>query len=289
MRKGSLAALAAAALLALVPAAHAWPIGAGQSSSLAPYSGTGSWVSIYDTAAWRDPARVIARLGTHHVHTLYLETANDRQHVDVVHPETVGRFLELAHAAGIDVVGWYLPSLATPRRDVRRALSGIRFRSANGDRFDAFALDVEATNVRSIGTRTRRATEIVAAIRRGAPARYPLGAITIDPAGARYWPGYPFRELGRSVDVFLPMAYFTARTRGVGNVRAYTRRNVEMIRALVGESRFPVHPIGGDTHDAPLREVQAFLAESSLCDSLGASLWEYGRMSPAQWRALSLS
>jgi len=289
MRKGSLVAAVAAALLALAPTADAWPIGAGGPDRLAPYGGTGSWVSIYDTAAWRDPEGVIARLSAHHVHTLYLETANDRQRVDVVHPETVGRFLEAAHAAGIDVVGWYLPSLTTARRDVRRALSGIRFASASGQRFDAFALDVEATNVRSIAKRTRRATSIVAAIRRAAPARYPLGAITIDPAGARYWPGYPFRELARSVDVFLPMAYFTARTSGVRNVRTYTRRNVELIRTLVDDSRFPVHPIGGDTHDAPLREVRAFLAESSLCDSLGASLWEYGRMTPAQWRALSVA
>lgn len=289
MRKGSLAAALAVALLTFAPPSLAWPIDGGRGFALAPYRGTGSWVSIYDTAAWRSPERVIARLDAHHIHTLYLETSNDRQRTDVVRPETVGRFLDLAHAAGIDVVGWYLPSLATPRRDVRRALSGIRFRSENGERFDAFALDVEATNVHSIAKRTRRATKIVAAIRRAAPARYPLGAITIDPAGARYWPGYPFRRLARSVDVFLPMAYFTARTRGVGNVRSYTRKNVQLIRTLVGDGRFPVHPIGGDTHDAPLREVRAFLAESSLCDSLGASLWEYGRMSPAQWRALSLA
>ena len=289
MRKGSLVAAAAAALLMLVPAADAWPIGAGGGHQLAAYRGSGSWVSIYDTAAWRNPERVIAQLSAHNVHTLYLETSNDRQRVDVVHPETVGRFLDLAHAAGIDVVGWYLPSLATPKRDVRRALSGIRFTSKSGARFDAFALDIEATTIRSIAKRTQHATAIAAAIRREAPARYPLGAITIDPAGARYWPGYPFRQLARSVDVFLPMAYFTARTSGVVNVRTYTRRNVELIRTLVGDSDFPVHTIGGDTHDAPLREVRAFLAESSVCDSLGASLWEYGRMSPAQWRALSVA
>src|ERR1044072_4229069 len=111
MRKGSLVAAVAAALLALAPTAEACPIGAGGPDRLAPYGGTGSWVSIYDTAAWRDPEGVIARLSAHHVHTLYLETANDRQRVDVVHPETVGRFLEAAHATGIDVVGWYLPSL----------------------------------------------------------------------------------------------------------------------------------------------------------------------------------
>jgi hypothetical protein len=289
MRKGSLAAAAAAVVLALVPAAAAWPVDGGHGFSLAPYRGSGSWVSIYDRAAWGDPEGVIARLSAHHIHTLYLETSNDRQQVDVVRPEIVGRFLDLAHAEGIDVVGWYLPSLSTPRRDVRRALSGIRFRSASGEQFDAFALDVEATTVRSIAKRTRLATSIVASVRRGAPARYPLGAITIDPAGARYWPGYPFRQLAPNVDVFLPMAYFTARTSGVHNVREYTRRNVELIRELVGDSAFPVHPIGGDTHDAPLREVRAFLTQSALSDSLGASLWEYGRMTPAQWRALSVS
>src|SRR5215203_2576848 len=60
---------------------------------LSPYSGTGSWVSIYDTAAWRNPERVVRTLSAHRVHTLFLQTSNYRQSVDVVRPAKLGRFL----------------------------------------------------------------------------------------------------------------------------------------------------------------------------------------------------
>jgi hypothetical protein len=287
VRKGSLAIVVAALLLA--SGAQAGGVDLARPTALGAYRGTGSWVSIYDTRAWRSPERVVATLAAHRVRTLYLETSNDRQTVDVVRPDRTARFLDAAHASGIAVVGWYLPSFTNDRRDVRRAVAGARFTSRAGNRFDAFALDVESTRIRSVARRTRRAVAFAAAVRRALSPGYPLGAITPDPVGARYWPRYPFAELARSVDVFLPMAYFTARTSGSAGVRSYTRRNVELIRTLAGNAAFPVHPIGGEAQRAPLREVRAFLIESSRCDTLGASLWEYGQMTRSQWRALSIA
>ena len=144
--------------------------------------------------------------------------------------------LGAAHAAGIRVVGWYLPSFTNNRRDLSRILAGAAFRSPNGWSFDSFALDVESTKVRSIALRTRRALRLVAAVRQALPKPYVLGAITIDPVGARYWPRYPFRQLARQVDVFLPMPYFTARTSGPRKVGAYSRANVERVRSLAGDA-----------------------------------------------------
>ena len=122
-RVGPVAALALTLALCAHVAAAARPTSA---RALSPYSGTGSWVSIYDTGAWRNPERVIQKLVAHRVHTLYLQTSNYRQTVDVVGPAKLGRFLDAADAAGIEVVGWYLPSLASPSRDLRRALAGAR-------------------------------------------------------------------------------------------------------------------------------------------------------------------
>ena len=68
-----------ALLLVCVLAAVAAHASAARAPRLAAYSGTGTWISIYDTAAWRDPERVIARLRARHIHTLYLQTSNDRQ------------------------------------------------------------------------------------------------------------------------------------------------------------------------------------------------------------------
>lgn len=272
------------ALAAAIPAA-ARPLDLARSPS--PFRGVGSWVSIYDTAAWRSPERVVRTLARHRVRTLYLETANHRQPVAVVRRDRVVRFLTAAHAAGIDVVGWYLPSFAHPARDVARAVAGARFRTPDGDGFDGFALDIEATTVRSIGVRSRRAVAFAAAVRRALGPTLPLGAITIDPVGARYWPRYPFRALAPSVDVFLPMEYFTARTRGPRRVAAYSAANIRAVRRLAGDARFAVHPIGGEARHATLREVRAFLRASTAEGTVGASLWEYAQTTPRQWAALA--
>ena len=42
--------------------------------------------------------------------TIYLETANFKQSRDVVRPDRLSRLLDAAHARGIAVVAWYLPS-----------------------------------------------------------------------------------------------------------------------------------------------------------------------------------
>ena len=44
------------------------------------------------------------------VQTLYLETSNWRQSTDIVRPRTLAAMIEAAHAQGIKVVAWYLPS-----------------------------------------------------------------------------------------------------------------------------------------------------------------------------------
>lgn len=255
--------------------------------SLRAFAGTGSWVSIYDGAALRHPDRVVATLRAHRIHTLFVETSNDRAARDIAHPLGVGHLLDAAHAAHIKVVGWYLPSFVAPRRDIRRALAGARFHSSNGAHFDAFALDIESTSVHSLLLRSRRAVWVAHDVRAGLPANMALGAITIDPAGARYWNGYPFAGLSHSVDVFLPMEYFTDRTSGARRVAAYSRRNIQLVRERAGDASFPVHPIGGEANAATLAELRAFLHASRTSGTLGVSLWEYGETSARQWAALS--
>lgn len=258
------------------------------SRDVGAYSGLGAWLSVYDRLAWVSPERTVAMLAARHVHTLFLETSNYRQTVDVVRPSAVGRFLDAAHAAGIDVVAWYLPSLANPPRDLRRSLAAIRFAAPDGARFDAFALDVESTVVRSFGLRNARALALAARVRRTAPASLALGAITIAPVGSSpsYWPSFPFRGLSRLVDVVLPMEYFTARTSGAAGVRAYSAANVRVIRAEVGP-RFPIHPIGGIADSATRSEVRAFVQATLACGSVGGSLWEATQTTPAQWSELA--
>ena len=278
--------LAALLLLAAVAASAGRPA-ASSALRLAAFSGTGSWVSIYDARALRHPAAVIETLRAHGIHTLFLETSNARERRPVAHPLATTRLLDAAHEAGISVVGWYVPSFVSPARDVERALAGARFRSPSGAGFDAFALDIEATNVRSLPLRSRRALAVARAVRGALPPAVALGAITIDPYGGRYWNRYPFAGLAKSVDVFLPMEYFTYRTSGPRRVAAYSRANVRLVRRLAGDASFPVHPIGGDARAATLRELRAFVHASDESRVVGMSLWEYGGTTRPQWAALA--
>ena len=258
--------------------------------SLEAYSGLGAWISIYDKSAWRDPEKALETLAEHGVHTLFLETSNYRQRQAIVRPSVVGAFIEAAHARNIDVVAWYLPSLADTARDLRRSLAAVQYITPDGDdSFDSFALDIEATVVRSIPRRNALALQLAAQLRAAVPEDFPLGAITIAPVGASpsYWPTFPFRGLSRVTDVFLPMAYFTSRTRGAANVRAYTAANVRLIRSEAGDPAFPVHPIGGLTPRATRAEVRAFVQAAGVCGAIGGGLWEFEQTTAAEWAELA--
>jgi hypothetical protein len=279
----------AAALLAAMAALAALAAGAdgarSTERSLGAFRGTGTWISIYDRTARRHPDEVAARLREYGIDTLFLQTSNDRQRRAVAHPVATARLLDAAHDAGARVVGWYVPGFRSPRRDVEHALAGARFRSPRGDGFDAFALDVESTEVRSLATRSARAVAVARRVRAGLPVGVALGAISIDPAGARYWDGYPFAGLARSVDVFLPMEYFTYRARGAARVGGYSRRDVALVRRLAGDPAFPVHPIGGVARAATLPELRAFLRVNRR--EIGVSLWEYGETSATELALLA--
>lgn len=255
-----------------------------------PYAGLGTWVSVYSKKARRDPEQAVAAMAGDGVHTLYLETGNYRHKADVVRPSVVGRFVDAAHAAGLRVVAWYLPSFANLREDERRALAAIRFQSASGEHFDAFALDIEATVVRGLQLRDRRLLQLSARLRRDVGPRYALGAITPSPIGMSpyYWPGIPYRALARFYDVFLPMAYSTdAGVHGSKATRSYLAATVAAIRAGTGDPKIPIHLIGGLTQAMGARETAGFMQAVADCRPLGYSLYAFTHTSPSAWKALT--
>jgi hypothetical protein len=254
---------------------------AGTLPSVDAYRGLGTWVSIYSHRILADPSGAAARMKAEGVQTLYLETSNWRQTVDVVRPRTLAALIEGAHAQGIRVVAWYLPSYKPVRTDLRRSLSAIGFTTPTAQRFDGFALDIEATEVGSIPLRNRLQGRLASALRRSVGPDYPLGAI-VPEAGALFWPGFPYAQTARYFDVFLPMAYFTFRVHGAGAVRSYTARNVATIRSATG-SNTPVHPIGGLSDTATPSEVAGYVRAARAGGAIGASLYDFAGTSPQAW------
>ena len=226
------------------------------------------------------------------VRTLYLQTGNYEQSDDLVRKHALGQFVEAAHAAGMRVVAWYLPSFLYPAQDTRRALAAIRFRSAKGERFDSFALDIEASLVRSVPLRTKRLLQLSARLRAAVGGRYRLGAIIPSPVGIRrhpaYWPRFPYRQLSRVYDVFLPMAYATDRhIQGIEATRAYDAADVAIIRTRTGKPHVPIHLIGGIANRMGPRETAGFMRAIADCSPLGFSLYEFPLTSRSSWQALA--
>jgi hypothetical protein len=281
--------LAAALLLAHVLALGA-PVAASAAPSHAPYRGLGTWIDIYDDPQFAAPERTVARIAARGVRTLYLETGNFRQRTDLVRRGRLSRFLDAAHARGIAVVAWYLPGFRAGGRDLRRSLAAIRFRSAAGEAFDSFALDIEDGAVKPVSRRNGRLLRLSARLRKAVGPDYALGAIIPNPRGMElrrgYWRAFPYAELARVYDLFVPMVYSTYRGDGPAVVRRDMDRSMTILRTKTGRPDQPVHLIGGLGDDMSRAESREFARRVAALRPLGWSLYDFSVTSPAAWSAL---
>ena len=256
--------------------------------SLAPYAGLGTWLDVFATSYWDNPEQQVAAMARDGVKTLYLQTGNYSQQANRAE---LGRFVDAAHAHGMRVVAWYLPSFANPQEDAARSLAAIRFRSAHGERFDSFALDIEASVVSSEPLRNRRLISLSERLRRAVGPRYALGAIIPSPVGIirhpHYWRSFPYRALARVYDVFLPMAYFTDHhIHGIRGSRAYLAADVALIRNRTGNPRIPIDLIGGISGSMTAADTTGFMRAVADCRPLGYSLYAFSVMRAGQWPKL---
>jgi len=269
-RIAALSLLLACAAVALTPA----PGPAVRKAIRTIYGGVGAWVDIFDDRGWADPAGTVEVMRQYGVRTLYLQTCNYRCKQDIHRPATLSRWIEAAHAAGIKVVAWYLPGLEKMPLDTRRSLAALQFRSAGGQRFDGFALDIEARLVNPVAKRNRLILKLSRRIRQAAGARYPLGAITI-PWFYEWGGPFPYAGLDQIYDVFIPMIYFGGRGEGPKVARVNTARNIQQIRQGTGNPKSPVHAIGGIADELNAREVGSFVRTAQRRRAMGVSLYDH--------------
>jgi hypothetical protein len=260
------------------------------------FSGLATWIDNWDWRTWTRPAStkladsVVGRMKGYGVRTLFIATSHHSQREEVVNREAIASFLEAAHGHGIKVVAWYQPGLTDVGRDLRRVLAAVRLRTRSDQRFDSFALDIEARLVRSSSVRNRRLLQLVAAIRRAVGERYRLAAIVPSPRRLELhpgsWPDFPYRELAPKFDLFLPMAQWTGEASGFDATNRYVSETIRRTRELTGNPRLPVHVIGGAARDATAAEVRGFLAAADRERALGASLYDFLTTSSAEWTEL---
>jgi len=279
----ALAVLLALLLAAPGPAAHAAP-------STNACSGLGTWVDVFDYTArlqhnGAPPPFVAAsvddlrQLG---VRTLYLQVANpdDAPATSLTDAKLVKIILARARRDGIKVVAWYLPSLVDPKRDAAM-LNHIAALPVDG-----IGLDLEATDVADVPTRNARTvalTKQARALAKGRPVAaivYP--AIQLELLNPVLWPNFPYRQLAPSVDVWMPMAYYTFRSDKLRNAYTYSVENVKLLRARVG-SDVPVHIVGGIADASTTSDIVDLRRAARTTHAIGWSLYDFVTTSSAAW------
>jgi hypothetical protein len=259
---------------------------------LAPYRGLGSWVDIYDTAQFDHPRATVERMKRKGVRTLFVETGNYSTG-PIYRPAAQARLIHAAHARGMRVIAWYLPSFTDPEVDFDRAMASIRFRTNRGQRFDGFGLDIEADLVDDVSLRIQRMLALSRRIRSAVGNSYSLGAIVPSPYGMQRVPDYwgpvrdfPWAQLAGIYDVIVPMSYFSFRVEGMRGVYKYNAFNVRLIRQESHDPEVPIHLIGGIAGESTPREVRGFVRAVRTFGLPGGSLYAYDSTGRQQWREL---
>jgi hypothetical protein len=251
----------------------------------------GVWVDYLDYSL--DPAATVQVFASHGVRTLYLQTARYSSPSDVLYPALVGSWIEQAHAAGIKVVGWYLPGYSEHLdTDVRRTAAIAGFRSPAGQRFDALAIDIEYQGASSsVAEFNAGVAAHLARVRTAVGPGYPVGAIVPAPLGMALnppiWAGFPWSEVGRHADVVQPMSYWSYRQDCPANPLhcpyQYTRGNTSGVASRTG---LPVHVIGGVGDRVTAAGVNDYVDGALDEHAYGGSLYDYRTTAPAFWPEL---
>ena len=284
-----------AALVAAVPVTGP----AAGSTDPGPYAHLGAWVSIFDyVPAFLPqpgpppvvPATVndLAALGAR---TLYLQAAIDdpRARDLVVDTPLVSGMLRRAHARGLRVVAWYYPQLVDPARDQARLEALLHFRAA-GQRFDGLALDIESQQVPDVGDRNRRLVALVRHLRSVAGSR-PIGAIVypaalLEVVNPSLWPGFPYRALASSVDVWLPMTYWSFRNGLYRDAFLYTDDSIRRLRHDLHDQEALVAPIGGLADTSTTADYEGFARAARADRAVGRSVFDVTGTATSAWEYL---
>ena len=259
---------------------------------VAAYTGFGTWADVFDwTNQWTNghPTVGVAdadRMANLGVQTLYIQAARIDGPNGVAEPDRLNAIIARAHARGIRVVVWYLPTLTDVNADLSRLLA-ISQVNAEG-----IAVDIESREVSDPAERSRRLVDLSNRLRAALPGRA-IGAIVFPPTGMEvinpsYWPGFPWAGIAPDYDVWLPMAYWTGRDPASGwhDGYNYVLDNVRRTRNDLHDQAAPVHPIGGIADSATVAEVAGMVRAVAATGSIGGSLYDYHTTTSDMWSAM---
>jgi hypothetical protein len=297
MRRGLVCVVVA--LLAFAGAVAAVGPSAGASSrSLSAFRRLGAWVDVFDYAPRLqrpgqqpkirpDSISDMAALG---VKTLYLQVANpdDAPANRLTDRAQLRALLERAHERGMAVVPWFLPRFLSPTNDLATVKQILKLR-VGGVGFDGIGLDLESNELADIPLRNRRAAAFARKVRALVGDSTPIGAIVypavqLEVLNTALWPDFPYKAVNPSVDLWMPMSYYTYRSSesGLRNAFRYTVDSVERLRRRVGAD-VPVHLIGGLAEDSTPEDYLDMTRAATATSALGWSVYDYATTGSWAW------
>jgi hypothetical protein len=250
-------------------------------NSIDAFRGLGAWVDVFD---WSNeftnnkptvgPAEV-DKMADHGVQTLYIQAARQDSHNDIVDPGLLKPIIDRAHARNMAVVGWYLPTLEDPARDLARLLAMSTLN------VEGIGVDIESRKVDDANERSRRLADLSGALRDKLPGRaiaaIVMPAVATEVINPAFWPGFPWKELKPLYDVWMPMDYWTFRTQDSGyrDAYRYTAENIDRLRADLGDPQAVVHAIGGLGEKTSAADVDGYYKASAERNGIGGGLYDY--------------
>ena len=255
-----------------------------------PYQGVGTWVDAYDyvdgyqTTGKPAPLHsdVLTSMAQQGVKTIYLQAAKEdpRSPGDLIDPNLLGQWVTTAHSLGMSVVGWYLPTLTNPDRDLQHLMAMFNFQ-VNGQTLDGIGVDIESRVVADVNDRNNRLVSLSQRLRAQTGTSV-LSAIVVPPVvmdviNVKFWPGFPWASLAPYYNVWMPMNYWTGRTQASGyhDGYRYTVDNITLLRQHVNNPSAIVHPIGGIADTATDDEIRGMVQGAQEQGAIGWSMYDW--------------
>ena len=179
---------------------------------------------------------------------------------------------------GIYHQAWFMPSFLDLADDAREA-------EASGKRF---AVIFEQ---RGCVYCTKMHTEVLALKYVNDYVRENFVIVQLDLWGAREVTDFdgtkmPEKKLAESVDVWMPMTYFTFRSDPYRDAFRYTDESVARLRKRLGNDNALVHPIGGIADQTSPEDYLAFLRAVKNTKAIGYSVYDFNTTSSSAWTFL---
>jgi hypothetical protein len=260
--------------------------------NLGHFRGFGAWIDVYDWSSEFTKGKPtvgpadVDRMADFGVQTLYVQAAKQASPNDVVDVSLLRPIISRAHARGLRVIAWYVPTLEDTAKDLRKLLA-ITALDVEG-----VGVDIESRAVSVAGERSRRLVDLSIALRQHLPgvalSAIVMPAVQMEVINPKFWPGFPYREIAPAYDAWMPMSYWTSRTQASGyrDAYRYTAENIDRLRAALGQPDAAIHPIGGIGDTTSVTDLDGFQRAATERGALGGSIYDYRTTRDEHWSHL---